>query len=115
MTGMKNCLSDEEKILRHNILFLLLYREDMTCYAIAKELGCKDSLVYSINKKYKIRNLKPTTKNYSKTRPDVENRVLDYLKNSSLPMSTIAKIFKVSPSYVKEIAHENHLRGTFDV
>lgn len=108
MTGVQNYNE-----LEYNILWLLFNREDLTCYAISKRLKCSQSLVYKINSKYNIRDLTPTTKRYAETRPEVEDKVKDYLIHSDLSMVAIGKIFGVSNSYVKTVNDKYDIRSNY--
>ena len=92
-------LKNEKKYLK--ILFFLYNRPDLTCYAIAKLLKVSQNIVYDINEEYMIRDMDITRKNYKNGQ--VENKIVSYLKETDLNKAQIARIFKVSPTYVASI------------
>ena len=92
------------------ILFLLYYREDLTCYAISKRLGINSNIVYEVNKKYKIRDTSLTYKRAGYDGTEKESIVKDYLKNSRLTSREIANIAGVSINYVYGINKKYNFR-----
>lgn len=102
----KSQINNDSKFLK--ILFFLYMRPDLTCYKISKLLHVSAPFVYRVNDMYQIRDTEVTKKDYSFGK--VHDKVLSYLQETDLSMAEIARIFKVSETYVYNIKKENKCR-----